>query len=71
MDFLIANWWTNFYGRVKPKTIKIGINSFLAERSAIKNVKLTQCLIGRWQLDSKTERLLRCLLTKTTWSLKM
>ena len=26
--------------------------------------------VGRWQLDSKTERFLRCLLAKATWCMK-
>ena len=58
-------------GRVKPKTIKIGITASLLDVQQLKG----QCeasnvcgrQMGRWQLDSKTERSLRCLLAKATW----
>ena len=58
-------------GRVKPKTIKIGIHSFPLDVQQLKG----QCeasivcgrQMGRWQLDSKTERSFRCLLAKATW----
>ena len=60
--------------RVKPKTIKIGIHSFPAWRSAIKGTVWSLCrvsgVVDRWQLDSKTERSLRCLLAKATWWIK-
>ena len=60
-------------GRVKPKTIKIRIHSFsvccLTFSNERDSVKPPPCgrQVGRWQLDSKTERSLRCLLTKATW----
>ena len=58
-------------GRVKPKTVTIGIHSFMLDVQQLKG----QCeasivcgrQIGRWQLDSKTERSLRCLPAKATW----
>ena len=54
--------------RIKPLTGKIGIHSFPAWRSATKgtvwNLLVCGRQVGRWQLDSKTERSLRCLLTK-------
>ena len=56
-------------GRVKPKIIKIGIHSFPAWRSAIKGA-VRGGQMDRWQLDSKTERSLRCLLAKATWWIK-
>ena len=46
-------------GQLKPKTIKIDINSFPLGRSAIKGT-------DRWQRDSKTKGPLRCLLNKVT-----
>ena len=50
-------------GRVKPKTIKMGIHSFPA------CVASTVCgkQVVRWQFDSKTERSLRSYLAKATW----
>ena len=55
-------------GPVKPKTIKIGIHSFPAWRSEASSVCGKQ--VGRWQLDSKTQRFLRCLLAMATWWIK-
>ena len=50
-------------GRMKPKTIKIGIHSFPARRPAIRDsVKPPLCVVPRWQLDRKV---LRCRLV--TW----
>ena len=48
-------------GRVKPKTIKIGIHSFPAWRSAIKrnNEKPPPCVVDRWagwQLEAKDRK---------------
>ena len=45
-------------GRVKPKTIKTGIHSYSAGRSAIKkdSTKFPPRVVDRKQLDSKTER---------------
>ena len=62
-------------GRVKPKTIKTGIHSFPAWCSAIIKGQSEACAVygrqvGRWQLDSKTERFFRCLLAKATWWIK-
>ena len=34
------------------------------------SVKPTPCVADRWQLDSKTERSLRCLLAKANWWIK-
>ena len=52
----------------QTKTMKIDINSFPAWRPALKGQyeSSTACdrQEGRWQLDSKTCRSLRCLLTK-------
>ena len=55
--------------RVKPKIWKIGIHNFPTGRPAIKkdSVKESLFVVGRWQLDSKTEGSLRCLLSKATW----
>ena len=58
-------------GWVKPKTIKIGIPASLLDVQQFKG----QCEVcgrqmGRWQLDSKTEKSLRCLLAKATWWIK-
>ena len=62
-------------GRVKAKTIKIGIHSFPAWRSAIIKGQYEASAVcgrqvGRWQLYSKTERSLLCLLAKSTWWIK-
>ena len=61
-------------GRVQPKPIKIGIHTYPAWRSALKGTvwSLRVCgkQVGRWQLDSKTERSLCCLLAKATWWIK-
>ena len=58
-------------GRVKPKTIKIGIHSFLLDVQQLKGQYEANAVcgrqVGRWQLDLKTERSLRCLLAKATW----
>ena len=58
-------------GRVKPKTIKIGIHSFLLDVQQLKGQCEASAVcgrqVGRWQLDSKTERSLRCFLAKATW----
>ena len=64
--------------------MKIGIQSFPARFSALqkkgkcelhnfndKAVKPPLCVVDRWQLDSKAERLLRCPLTQTTSSIKL
>ena len=58
-------------GRVKPKTIKLVFTASLLDVQQLKG----QCeasivcgrQMGRWQLDSKTERSFRCLLAKATW----
>ena len=55
-------------GRVKPQTIKLDIYSFPAWRSVIKGTAWSfhrLCRqVDRWQLDSKAERSLHCLLAK-------
>ena len=56
--------------RVKPKIIKIGIYSFPAWRSTVGTVNPLQYVVGRWQLNSKPERSLCCLLAKVTWWIK-
>ena len=45
-------------GRIKPKTLKIDIHSCLAWRSASTrdSVKPPSCVMDRWQLDLKTEK---------------
>ena len=58
-----------FPGRIKPKILKISIYHFPAWCSALKGTvwSLIVCAsrqIGRWQLESKTERFVRCLLPK-------
>ena len=54
----------------KPKTIKIGIHSFPADIQQYKGLceafTVSGRLVAKWQHDSKTERPLRCLLTKAT-----
>ena len=58
-------------GWVKPKTIAMVFSASLLDVQQLQG----QCeasavcgrLVSRWQLDSKTERFLRCLLAKTTW----
>ena len=54
-------------GRVKPKTIKIGIYS---STFSIYSSKSPPCVVDRWQLDLKTERSFSCLLAKVTWWIK-
>ena len=59
-------------GRVKLKIIKNGIQGFPALLQQLLKGKCkasTACdkQVGRWQLDSKTERFFRCLLAKATW----
>ena len=49
-------------GRIKPKSVKIGIHSFLAWRSAWKGPVVCGGQVSRWEFDSKTEWSLRCLL---------
>ena len=48
---LIPRW-------VKPKIIQIGIDSFLRFTLKIEknSMKLPQCVVGRWQFESKTKR---------------
>ena len=57
--------------RVKPKTIKLKVTAFLLDVSSKKKEYDAFIVygrqVGRWQLDSKTERSLRCLLAKATW----
>ena len=58
-------------GRVKPKTIKLVFTASLLDVQQSKGQckASTVCgrQVGRWQLDSKTERSHRCLLAKATW----
>ena len=58
-------------GRVKPKTIKLEFTAFLLDVQQPKGQCEASAVcgrqVGRWQLDSKTERSLRCLLAKATW----
>ena len=58
-------------GRVKPKTIKLEFTAFLLDVQQPKGLCEASAVcgrqVGRWQLDSKTERSLRCLLAKATW----
>ena len=52
-------------GQFKPKAIKIGIHSFPADIQQQKGLCEASTVCGRqvakWQLDSTTERSLRCL----------
>ena len=61
-------------GRFKPKTIKIRIHSFLLDVQQLKGQYEASIVcgrqMGRWQLDSKIERSLRCLLAEATWWIK-
>ena len=62
-------------GWVKPKTITIIIHSFLLDVQQLKGQgeTFTVCSrwrLGRWQLDSKTGKSLRYLLTEATWWIK-
>ena len=58
-------------GRVKPRTVKFVFTASLLDVQQLKG----QCeastaygrQVGRWQLDLKTKRSLRCLLAKATW----
>ena len=59
-------------GRVKLKTIKSGIHSsFFLDIKQLKVQYEASAVCGRqmgkWHLNSKTERPLRCLLAKATW----
>ena len=57
-------------GRVQPKTIKLGFTASLLDVQQLKGQCEASAVCGRqegrWQLDSKTERSLRCLLAKAT-----
>ena len=61
-------------GRVKPKTIKLVFTAFLLDVQQSKGLCEASAVcgrqVGRWQLDLKTERSLRCLLAKATWRIK-
>ena len=58
-------------GRVIPKTIKIGFTASLLDVQQLKGQYEASAVcgrqVGRWQLDSKTERSFRCLLAQATW----
>ena len=58
-------------GRVKPKTLKLVFTASLLDVQQLKGQCEASAVcgrqVGRWQLDSKTERSLRCLLPKATW----
>ena len=60
-------------GRFKPKSMKIGIHSLLLDVQQLKGQCEASAVCGkhgeRWQLDSKTERSLRCLLARKVLSL--
>ena len=61
-------------GRVKPKTVKLVFTAFLLDVQQSKGLCESSAVCGRqvsrWQLDSKTERSLRCLPAKATWRIK-
>ena len=58
-------------GRVKPKTLKLVFTASLLDVQQLKGQCKASAVcgrqVGRWQLDSKTERSLRCPLPKATW----
>ena len=58
-------------GRIKPKTLQIVFTASLLDVQQLKGQSAASAVrgkqVGRWQLDSKTERSLRCLLAKATW----